>query len=251
MLKKVLLVLIVLPVVFVNTFAYAATLEQAVYTVSQKLFIETKVDKNILRLYMDWGFIDENYRDAFAGALHSGLICPEGRLLRPKSNNLSPLINGMIRFSILSPTFDIIGFSGAEEITPSPDTVFIIDGEIKENFAPDANRYYYAVVSKAGRTYVIWQATPEKVLRLYRGRLFLKEGESYILKNPQKKSFGTWEDIPGGSGYTSVELLGGAVPVRDGKVISDDINLNYLDAQVYILGQESGGVIKASYFEIK
>jgi hypothetical protein len=108
----------------------ATTLEEAVGKVAEKLFIRTDVDKSVLRLYKDWGFIDEGYIDVFAGALHSGLLCPRGDLLNPKDGDLSPLIDGLIRFSLASPTFEVVGFYGSDKTEFTPDTIFIIDGKL-------------------------------------------------------------------------------------------------------------------------
>ncbi|NLB82428.1 MAG: hypothetical protein GX800_12650 [Clostridiaceae bacterium] len=245
--KTVLAVLILFSLCSVTIFA--ETLEQAVATVAKKLFIETKVDKNILRYYNDWGFIDKSYIDVFAGALHSGLLAPDGRMLNPKGNDLSPLYRGLVRFSMKTPTFELIGFSGAEQREFTPDTIFITDGEIASEFTPDTSAYYYALVNKGDRTYVVWKATAQKPLWLYRGTLYLKEGNEYIIKNPQKKSFGQWKDISE-NGYITTVLADGVEPYFNDAVVQQEIKLTYLDRQVFIVGQLYDGKIKSYSFEI-
>ncbi|MCK9477892.1 MAG: hypothetical protein M0R40_00100 [Firmicutes bacterium] len=247
--KRLTLILLVI-FIFGNHTSFAATLEEAVSVVSQKLFIETKVDKNILRLYSDWGFIDSKYIDVFAGALHSGLLSPKGKLLKPKGGDFSALLQGLIRFSIISPTFEIEGFYGSEQRQFTPDTVFIVDDEIQSELEPEESAYYYALVNKGGRTYVVWKTKHQNALWLYSGNLYLKEGDNYILQNLQKKNFGSWQSVSEND-YESVVMAPNVQPLYNNSVIDGDINLLHLDKQVFILGQPYDEKIKAYHFEVK
>ncbi len=156
------IIAIIITLLTINIVANAATLEEAVDKVAKRLFVETLVDKNVLRPYFDWGFIDKRYIDAFAGALHSGLLCPKGSLLRPKSEDLSPLIKGLVRFGISSGTFDVVSFFGKTDITENIETLYIINNEVITGYKPDISKRYYAVVNKDYRAYVVWQETEDR-----------------------------------------------------------------------------------------
>ena len=136
--KKAVLLFLIIFVLCGKTAVFATTLERAVSAVAEKLFIETLVDKNILRNYCDWGFIDKDYIEVFAGALHRGLLSPKSKVLNPKGEDLSSLIRGLIRFSAQTASFDLIGFSGAEQKTFTPETVFITSAGLAEELITKA-----------------------------------------------------------------------------------------------------------------
>lgn len=248
MLKKLLTVIIVFGLI--NSAVYAVTLEEAVDRTAKRLFIETEVDKNVLRLYKDWGYVDKKYRDTMAGALHAGMLCPNGRMLNPSSNDLTPLFKGFFRFGMLNQTFDVVGFQGKSDIQTNHETLYIINNEILTEYELDDSVKYYAVVNRNNRAYIVWKSTPSvKPNRLYRGRLFLYDDGKCIITNAEKVSFNTWSDISE-SKYTNV-VLGSDVFVTKNKRKLDDVNINHLDSEVYIIGEFFDGEIKAEYFEVK
>ncbi len=249
MIKRV--VLIAVAICLMASAVSAVTLEEAVDSAARRVFVETLVDKNVLYLYGDWHFVDPKYRGTVAGALHAGLLCPDGRLLRPKSRDLSPLINGLIRFGISSPTFNTAGFQGDTDITFTSETLYIIDNEVLTNYTPDPSKYYYALVNKDRRAYIVWLATKERVVWCYKGKLFLENNGEYIINHAEKYSFGAWQALTQDR-YATVKTIQGVLPVRKGSAVNiQDINYQYLDADVYVLGEYRDGVIKASYMEIK
>lgn len=254
MIKKILAIIIA--IIMVNTMAYAITLEEAVDIVAKRLFVETSVDRDVLRLYKDWGYVNRQYIETMAGALHAGVLCPTNNMLKPKSEDLTPLFNGMFRFGMMNQTFDVVGFQGDYDIQTNNETVYIIDNQMftgnTTGYELDKLKYYYAVVNRDNRAYIIWQPTINvKANWLYKGELFLVEGDNYIITSAKKLNFNTWTDISDLK-YTNVKL-GKEVEVTKNKykIEFEDININHLDTEVYIVGDYYGGEITATYFEIK
>lgn len=239
MLKKI--ILIIMSVIMIIPITHAATLEEAVDKAAKRLSIETAVDKNVLRLYKDWGYIDEKYKSSIAGALYTGMLCPEDKMINPKSEDLSPLIKGLVRFGLSSNTFNVIGTHGNPDVKTNPETIYIIGNEILTNYKMDDSGYYYAIVNKSLTAYVIWQSATVKVNWLYKGKLYLQEGNKLILTDAKKSNNELWQDATAGK-YTSA-ALGKGFDVTD-------ININYLDRDVYILGDLINSEIVADYFKI-
>lgn len=219
----------------------AATLEEAVDKAVERLSVTRAVDMNVLRFYRDWGYIDEKYRASVAGALCAGLLCPDGNTLNPKSDDLTPLIRGLVRFGISSNSFNVVQATGAEGININPETIFISGNNVSTGFEPDKSKLYYAVVNDGMRAYIVWEPTDVTVHYLFKGKLYLQEGDRLILLLAQRQSDKLWLNVSD-SKYT--------IAVTDGGLDLTDLNTSFLDREIYILGDlKDNGEIRADYFK--
>lgn len=240
--------LVVSALLLICTSSFAATVEDAVSRVVSKLLIETAVDQRILLSYKDWFYIDTSRRKAMAGALTAGVICPEDGLLNPKGNDLSPLIRGLVRFGIESTAFEVKDLSNDPTITLLNDTLYLIDGEIKDSLDDYAN--CYAMVNRDNKAFVVWRDVKTPVHYLYEGKLFLIEGQKVILTEGKKYINGFWEPFSQ-SKYTDVILGENVQVVLNGKPLrQEDVILNHLDSKVYFLGNPQNEVMNGVHIEL-
>lgn len=246
MVKKIALAVSVF--LLICTGALASTVEEAVSGVVSKLLIETAVDQSVLLHYKDWFYVDGKYRGAMAGALTAGVICPEDGLLNPKSHNLSPVIKGLVRFGIESTAFEVTALSNDTEVTFQKDTLYLIDGEIKDSLEDYTD--CYAMVNRDNKAFVVWRDKKVQVNSLYEGKLFFTEGQKAILTEGKKYINGLWQPFSQGK-YTDVNLDENVQIMFNGIPLSqEEVILNYLDFKVYFLGVPKNGAMNAVHIEL-
>ncbi|OQB13365.1 MAG: hypothetical protein BWY15_01829 [Firmicutes bacterium ADurb.Bin193] len=242
--KKVLFLIAVLMAASVS--ASATPLEEAVYKTVVSLSVEMAVDFNVLRLYKDWSFVDKQYRPAMAGALFARLLCPEGDMLNPKSEDLTPLIKGLERFGFKDTAFEVVSVKGGADMNISDDTLFLIDNEIVPDYKPVEGESYYALVNRGGKIFALWKQNGALQDCIFKGSLYLQEGDTLILTNTKKLVNGLWEDVSENK-YITVRLEGGRVKKDGREMEADEVNANHLDSDIYILGSLSENEINAKY----
>ncbi|MDR0406253.1 MAG: hypothetical protein LBH54_05560 [Clostridiales bacterium] len=220
--------------------ARSVTLEEAVSRVVGRLGVETAVDQDVLRLYRDWGYVGKQYRAAVAGALYAGLLCPNGKALRPNSADFTPLFKGMARFGAVNGSFSVARSLGAD-VKTNHETLYLANGEVAAGVQPNAEEYYCALVNKSGTAYVLWRDREDiPAHRLYRGRLYLRDGERLILTNARHYANGAWREVTEGK-YALASL--------DTALRLEEIGLAALDRDIYLLGGlTEDGEIRAVYF---
>ena len=233
MLKKIFLI----PAIFLLTItpAFASTVEEAIHRLTPLLLIETEVDQSILIGYADRFFVGGEFKAAMAGAVTAKLFCPTNRLLRPKSTELSPVINGIISFTIRNNGFETVKLTKEGSTVIQDNALFIIDDKLSDE-PPDDFTDCYAVVNRNNKAFVVFRDAKTTVNYMYQGKVFYRDGQTVILTEAKKYINGTWQSFSSAK-YTAV-LLGENVSVMlNGNALTqNEINGMHLDRMAYFIG---------------
>ena len=251
MTKKALAVLII--IITLSQSVFALNIEQMSDVLVEKLNINRELTTDVIKQYKDWRYIDDFYRIPVATALREGIIIPNNKIISPQSDDISPILKGLMYYGLKNPNYSIVSSAYAMQsiggATVDIDTIVIVGNECATFGFLTEGIFYNAIVDKNNKAIVVWKQKDVKIPTVLRGKLFLKEGSKLILTSLEKSSFDKWTNVANGK-YIEVEL--GNVNVIQGKrfIYDDELNSNFLDGYVYILGDYTSDNVKPLYVEV-
>lgn len=248
--KKVLAILIIL--ITLSQSVFALSIEQMSDKLVEKLNINKELTTDVIKHYKDWRYIDNFYKISVATAIREGILLSNNKIISPKSEDISPIIKGLTYYGIKNPNYTIVSSVytlqsiGVAEV--NLDTMVIIGNEIGGMGLLTEGIYYNALVDKNDKAIIVWKQNNIKIPTLLRGKLFFKEGNKLILTSLEKSTFDKWSNVANEK-YIDVEL--GNINVTQNKriIYDDELNSNFLDGFVYILGYYNGDNVNPLYIE--
>ncbi len=250
--KKVFAIFIIL--ITISQSVFALSIEQMSDKLVEKLNINRELTTDVIKHYKDWRYIDNFYKISVATAIREGILLPNNKIISPKSEDISPIIKGLTYYGIKNPNYNIVSSVytlqsiGVAEV--NLDTIVIIGNEIGGMGLLTEGIYYNAIVDKNDKATIVWKQNNIKIPTLLRGKLFFKEGNKLILTSLEKSTFGSWSNVANEK-YIDVEL--GNINVTQNKriIYDDELNSNFLDGFVYILGYYTSDSVNPLYIEVQ
>ena len=207
--------------------SFAVSLEEATDTTVKKLSVETDVKTDVLRKYLDYGFINKEYNTSVASALQFGLLVPNGKFLNPKEENLTPLLNGFSLFSSSSKAYSVVSFN--EDVSVNPDTLYIKDNEfVDADEIPSGAGW--ALVTKGNVARIVWDAEKASPKAIFSADIYLCNGEEFIFHNLKIYSFTSWNTYSKDKYYV--------VNTNDLGIVDEEyVNSELLDKRIFFIGE--------------
>lgn len=202
--------------------------------------IELLDNTDIIITCKNYAFIDSDEQKIIATALQNGLICPIGGIIEPKSDDLTPVYNGLTSYFIKNPEYKLIagkydGYKiGGVLIT---DTTFCID-------EPNKFDIYNVAVDKQNNAKAVWKASEVKLPTLYKGKIYIYGDKEIVLYDVYRYSYNIW---------IKATMDNEKISTACGDILcgytEDEINLNFMDKEIYFIGDGYENTIKPLYFE--
>lgn len=251
MIKKALAVFII--IITLSQSVFALSIEQMSDKLVEKLNINRELTIDVIKHYKDWRYVDDFYKTSVATALRDGILIPNNKIISPKSEDISPIIKGLTYYGIKNKNYNIVSsvytMQSIGGATVDIDTMVIVGNECANLGFLTEGTFYNALVDKNNKAVVVWKQNNVKIPTLLRGKLFLKEGSKLILTSLEKPTFDKWTNVTNKK-YIEVEL-GNVDVMQDKRVVyNDELNSNFLDGFVYILGDYTGDNVNPLYVEV-
>jgi len=252
MIKKSLVIFIIL--ITISQSVFALNIEEMSDKLVEKLNLNRELTADMIKHYKDWRYIDNSYKVSVATALREGILIPNNKIISPKSEDISTIIKGLTYYGIKNPNYKIVSsfynFQSINGAIVDADTMVIKGNELVNVGVLTDTRLYNAIMDKNNKAIIVWEQNIIKVPTLLRGKMFFKEGDKLILTSLEKSTFDRWDNIADQK-YIEVEL-GYDINVTQNKriIYNDELNSNFLDGLVYILGDFTNNTVKPLYIEV-
>ena len=236
--KKTFILVLCFLLVTVN--AYADNVFETTKKVLDYFNVQQSENTDILIACKNHAFMDNEERSVFATALKSGLLCTVNGEIDPKSDDLKPIYNGLISYAIKNPEYKIVaGKYDGYKI----DSVLITDNIFYLN---ELNKFdiFNVMVDKQNNAVAVWKADEIKLPTLYKAKIYICGDKNVVLYDVYRYSYNLW--IKALDGGKMIESTCGNTLCG---YTEDEINLNFMDSEIFFIGDGYENQIKPLFFE--
>lgn len=165
-------------------------------------------------------------------ALDAGILVLKNGVLNMDSEDLTPIINGITSYGIKSGEYKVVTAvyqNGEIDKAPVTDETFLL--------SPIASGNEYTALIKNNKCAAVFEPGDIKNPVLYKGRLYIADGNDICFDNVQRYSLGKWINVDTKGRLMIGQTVGFSVS-------ADDINANYLDKTVYFYADATDETVK-------
>ncbi len=222
--------LLILAIMCVGLSVEAKTVREATAEALNHFKIEESANTSAIRRCKNYASIDEADVYVAATALDAGILIPKNNVLNMDSEDLTPLVNGITSYGIKSGKYKVTtGVFANGEI----DKAAVTEDSFKL-CQLETGKEYTALI-RNNRCEAVLPLGDIKKPVLYKGRIFIADGNLISFDRVQRYSMGKWMDAGLGGRLLFGTPVGFTVP---------DINTLHIDKEVYIYADAYEDTVK-------